>query len=159
MRTMPSPPIISFYESLGAEPQPLPLPGVRDALARGVIDGADMDLEIMASQGYSAAAPHMVLTAHMIFPVAAVVSARSWDALDDASRAVLTTAMGVEMAALAGHYVERESVWRSRLADRGVTFHPAAARKMIKAADVWWRHHDHLRTSADALQREITHGP
>jgi len=159
MRITPSPPIIRFYKTLGAEPHPLPLPMVRDALIRGVIDGADMDLEIMVLDDFSATAPHVLLSAHMIFPVAAVVSEHIWKSLSDDHRAVLRGAMAAEMASMARHYAATEAVWRSQLASRGVTIYPAAVHPMNEVADMWWSNHAHLRQSANALLQEINHAP
>ncbi len=159
IRTTPNPAIVTFYESLGAQPHPLPLPVVRDAMARDIIDGADMDLEILVTQDFVASAPHTVVTAHMMFPVAAVVSEATWSTLDETGRAVLTKAMNSEMAALAAYYAEREPIWRSRLADGGMTFHTPQAAPLTAAVDQWWTTHAALRPVANALLGEIGNAP
>lgn len=159
IRTTPNPAIVSFYESLGAQAHPLPLPVVRDAMARGIIDGADMDLEILVAQDFITSAPHTVASAHMIFPVAAVVSEATWATLDDSGRAILTKAMSNEMAALADYYAEREPVWRNRLADLGMTFHTPQAAPLNDAVEQWWTHNTHLRAVANTLLGEIGNAP
>ncbi|KJS36025.1 MAG: hypothetical protein VR70_14670 [Rhodospirillaceae bacterium BRH_c57] len=155
IRTTPNPAIVSFYESLGAQPHPLPLPVVRDALMRGIIEGADMDLEILLSRDFVGVAPHAVTSAHMMFPVAAVVSEATWSTLDEPARAVLTKAMSNEMAALAAYYAEREPIWRSQLTDLGMGFYRPQAAPLNAAVQQWWSKNAHLRPVANALLKEI----
>lgn len=159
VRVPPSPAIADFYAALGAAPQPLPLPGVRGELAGDALDGADMDLEVMALAGYEGPAPYAILSGHMIFPVAALVSEHTWASLPEDLRHVLARTLRDELAAISRSYEDREVVWREELARRGMTFLPVPHVRLEQAAAQWRAAHPELIPLAEALREEARDAP
>lgn len=159
IRVTPNPAIADFYAALGAVPQPLPLPAVRETLAGDGLDGTDMDLEIMALRGYEQATPNAILSGHMIFPVAAVVSAAAWSRLSEDHRTVLAAVMRRAMADLATYYARRDPEWQAELAVRGIAFLPVPRATLDAAAARWRDAHPDLAPLAESLRAEAGHAP
>lgn len=159
MRVPPNTAISDFYRDLGADPQPLPLPVVREALAGNRLDGADMDLEIMALRDYEGPASHVILSGHMIFPVAAMVSAKTWATLSERERQTLTTVARDELATLSGSYEQRDRAWRETLAARGMTFLPPPRATLEAAAARWQAAHPEAMPLITTLRAEVADAP
>lgn len=159
IRVPPNAAIARFYDALGAKPQLLPLPVVRGGLVDGSLDGADMDLEIMAIQSYEGLAPYAILSGHMIYPVAALVSARTWNALDAQAQKTLQSVMAQGLAAMSTAYETREVQWRDELARRGMIFLPVPSDRLHEATKEWRAGRPELIPLADALRKEAGHAP
>ncbi|WP_417711764.1 TRAP transporter substrate-binding protein [Roseibium aggregatum] len=86
VRAFPNDIFNSWWRELGAAPTALPLPEIMPSLVTGVIDAVDVDIDIVAGLQMHKQAQHLVLTNHMAFPAAILVSARWWNSLSAEER-------------------------------------------------------------------------
>lgn len=155
VRSPPNPAMVSFYQALGATVLQIPLPAVRDALARGMLDGADMDLELILTLRYADVSDQLAVTGHMIFPVVGLVSRPAWVSLSPEERSALGHAMERQLAALTEAYTAQEAQRLETIAAEGqmeITTPPPAA--FSTAVLHWWESHGTLRPLAERLLRE-----
>ncbi|WP_440996428.1 TRAP transporter substrate-binding protein [Arhodomonas sp. SL1] len=115
VRITPFEPTRHFHDLLGVAPTPMPLPAVYDALANGQVDAIEMDVENMVKQKYYTVAPHIVLSRHMMFPMVAVVSPRTWAGLSEGDQAMLRELTEQHLASLLEHMVVKEKEWTEEL--------------------------------------------
>lgn len=111
---------VGLMEALGANPTPMPLGEIYQALVQGVIDGAENNLPSYQGERHFEVAGYYSLTQHVIAPEVLVMSGATWDRLSAADREIVMRSA-------------RESVPVMReLWDRKV----AAARDGLRAAGV-----------------------
>ncbi|HEY0834697.1 MAG TPA: TRAP transporter substrate-binding protein [Azospirillum sp.] len=120
VRITPFEPTKDFHTILGVAPTPMPLPAVYDALANGQVDAIEMDVENMVKQKYYAVAPNVVLSKHMMFPMVAVVSSRTWAQMPEADRAMLRKLTREHLDRLLDTAVVKEKEWTEDLKKAGV---------------------------------------
>lgn len=116
MRITPFKPFRDFYDLLQIAPTPLPLPEVYDALANGVVDAMDIDVELVLNFKFYERAPHLLLTNHSMFPMVGLVSGRLWAELSDQDKEMVRSTMLEALNDLNGHYssVEPEMIEKIR---------------------------------------------
>lgn len=115
VRVSPFPAIKDFYGGLGAIVVPLPLSVARSALERGDIDGADMDLEILWRQGYADVVDMILLSQHMMFPMVAVASQKTWQSLEPADQQLFRAIVCRHLDGLLDAYAVLDLGWRDHL--------------------------------------------
>lgn len=115
IRTLPIPQEMEFWQQLGAAPTPMPLPALFDAFANGQIDGMQIDFEGTWNSGYYEYAGEILASDHMIFPMVAVFSARKWQALDKATRQMISEQTAAELDVLHEAYARIDSDYRAKL--------------------------------------------
>ena len=120
LRITPFVPIRDFYQLLGAAPTPMPLASVYDALANGQIDAIDMDLEVIWKLKYYDYAETLVLSNHMMFPCVGVISGKTWLALAEDERELVSRLLRKHLDRLMSAYVEKEREWETALREAGV---------------------------------------
>ncbi|WP_157800980.1 TRAP transporter substrate-binding protein [Bacillus solitudinis] len=95
IRVTPSPVIISWWESLGVAPTPIPLPDVYSALQTGVIDGIDIGpIGVMTSNLYESGKSLTKLN-HMMFTGVSFVSEKIWNNLSNEDQKLIQAAFNV----------------------------------------------------------------
>lgn len=114
-RITPQEPLQDFYLALGAAPTALPLSVVYDALNNGQVDGTDMDLELIIGLKFYDKAQTVLLSDHMMFPVAGLVSARVWATLSEDDKKQIQELMTKSLHKTIPLYIEREKEWRQAL--------------------------------------------
>ncbi|WP_158967189.1 TRAP transporter substrate-binding protein [Chachezhania sediminis] len=120
IRTIPFAPELAFWQQVGAAPTPMPLPALYDAFANGQVDGMQIDVEGTWNSKYYEHAKGIVISDHMMFPMAAVASGRKWATISDADRAVVEKAMDDYLAALVTGYAEIDADYLAKLETTGV---------------------------------------
>ena len=115
LRITPFVPIRDFYQLLGAAPTPMPLASVYDALANGQIDAIDMDLEAIWKLKYYDYAETLVLSNHMMFPCVGVISGKTWPALSEEERELVTRLFANQLERVMDAYVVKEKEWEAQL--------------------------------------------
>jgi TRAP-type transport system periplasmic protein len=115
VRITPFEPTRDFHNLLGVAPTPMPLPAVYDALANGQVDAIEMDVENMVKQKYYDVAPYILLSRHMMFPMVAVVSSRTWAALPEAGKALLNKHTQEHLNRQLDTMVIKEAEWTADL--------------------------------------------
>jgi len=117
VRITPFEPIKDFYNLVGVAPTPMPLPAVYDALANGQVDAIDMDVENIFKQKYYDVAPYVVLSNHMMFPMIAVVSPRTWATMPKEDQQMLAKLTRQNLDELLQTAVDKEKEWTKGLED------------------------------------------
>ncbi|WP_126174321.1 TRAP transporter substrate-binding protein [Altericroceibacterium xinjiangense] len=83
---------VAMVNALGANAVPIPFGEVYQALAQGVIDGAENNWPSFVSARHYEVAPYFSLTAHLLTPEALVISKETWDQLSPDDRALVRLA-------------------------------------------------------------------
>jgi tripartite ATP-independent transporter DctP family solute receptor len=82
MRSQESPIHLQFWQSLGVNPIPLPTTDIYSALERGIIDGGDNTLVLIAATGWIEVIQYITLTAHIYQPAVLACNKKFWSQLD-----------------------------------------------------------------------------
>lgn len=82
VRAFPNDIFRAWWETIGAAPTALPLPEIMPSLVSGVIDGVDVDIDIVFGLKMHKQAKYLTLTNHMAFPGVLLASKKWWDGLD-----------------------------------------------------------------------------
>jgi TRAP-type C4-dicarboxylate transport system substrate-binding protein len=155
IRVIPSAPARDFYDLLGAAPTPIPLSSVYDAMANGQVDGIDMDFEATYYAKFYQLSKTMLVTNHVMNPMAALVSMRLWASISDADRETIQMLVNRQLTAIKDEMVANETVFRDRLVAEGLmlkSLEPGSFLDVVAAWDAKWRERlpnlDALRASA-----------
>lgn len=138
IRTVPLAQELDFWTRAGAVPTPLPLPDLFDAYTNGQIDGMQIDLEgvfNMRFHDYSAA---ILDTRHMIFPMAAVASARRWQTLAPEDRDLIARLVGEETAKIRNAYPQIDEDYRAKLREAGAPLIETGPEVFGTALEDWY---------------------
>ncbi len=92
IRVVQSDGYINAYEALGAQPSPMAYSEVYLALQQGVIDAAEGTADTMVSDKFMEVSTHFNLTATHHYPVALIMSEKSWDLLNEEQQEIVITA-------------------------------------------------------------------
>ncbi|EKE44951.1 TRAP dicarboxylate transporter, DctP subunit, putative [Oceaniovalibus guishaninsula JLT2003] len=137
IRITPFQPIKDFYEALGTAPTPMPLSDVYDALANGQVDAIDMDLELIWQLGYTDHARTMLLSNHMMFPMLGLVSGRTWQALSEEDRAIISDLMAQAVDDCIRDYLEKEAQFLAEVEKSDIAIREVDAAFFRDAVDAW----------------------
>lgn len=92
LRVIASPIYIELFTALGANPVPMTFGEVYGALESGAIDGQDNPLAVIQSARFAEVQRYLSITRHIYTGMPFLMSRLTWDALNDAERAVITQA-------------------------------------------------------------------
>ena len=115
IRTIPFAPELAFWEKVGAAPTPMPLPALYDAFANGQVDGMQIDVEGTWNSKYYEHAQSIIISDHMMFPMAAVGSGRNWGTISEEDRAIVAEAIAAKMDGLVSGYADIDADYRAKL--------------------------------------------
>lgn len=115
IRTIPFAPELAFWEGLGAAPTPMPLPALYDAFANGQVDGMQIDVEGTWNSKYYDHAGSIIISDHMMFPMAAVASGRKWQTISEEDRATIDEVFSQKLDELVAKYAEIDADYRAKL--------------------------------------------
>ncbi|WP_341485745.1 TRAP transporter substrate-binding protein [Thioclava sp. GXIMD4215] len=155
IRTVPLAPEMAFWSELGAAPTPMPLPALYDAFANGQIDGMQIDHESTWTAGYWRNAKVVLNSNHMIFPMLAVASQRSWAKISPEDQTRITAIMERELAQMNTAYARIDADNLAELRQAGVDVRNVDRDWFGAAVDRWyaaWRQKAPLLT---VLEQEI----
>lgn len=93
MRSQESPIHLAFWQALGVNPIPLPTTDIYSALERGVIDGGDNTLVLIAATGWIEVIQYITLTSHIYQPAVLVCNKKFWDSLSPERQRIVFEAM------------------------------------------------------------------
>lgn len=120
IRTVPLAPELDFWRGIGAAPTPMPLPELYSAFANGAVDGMQIDYEGAWNAGYHEHAGQILASGHMMFPMAAVASGRSWAELEETQREVIEEVFAARIDEMVGRYGEIDDRYLAELETTGV---------------------------------------
>ncbi len=141
IRVIPSAPARDFYDLLGAAPTPIPFAGVYDAFANGQVDGIDMDFEATFYNKYNQLAKTMLVTNHVMAPMAAAFSAKLWRELSESDQKLIRSLVEKQMKIIRDEFVANEESFRKRLADMNFEMKDIPREnftEIVKAWDAKW---------------------
>lgn len=81
---------VRLIEALGANPTPMPLGEIYQALVQGVVDGAENNLPSYEGERHFEAAPFYSNTRHVIAPEVLAMSSQTWRRLTGAQKEIVT---------------------------------------------------------------------
>ncbi|MCI4646074.1 MAG: TRAP transporter substrate-binding protein [Hyphomonadaceae bacterium] len=136
-RVVPDAPLTDFWRLVGAAPSPIPLSSLYDAFANGQIDAMHIDFENTLRLKFYAHARDVLHTDHMIFPMVAVASRRSWQSFSTADQGLIKSLLDKELAALRGLYADADLQFRDELITLGANVKRFEAGWMAEAAEAW----------------------
>jgi TRAP-type transport system periplasmic protein len=121
IRVPENPMFIKTWQRLGASPTPMEFPEVFTGLQQGTIDGQENPLALVESAGLYQVQSHMILTAHVIEPLAVAIGNAAWDRLSENQQAALVEAADGTAKDNFRSYVENEEQeLQEVLAERGM---------------------------------------
>ena len=138
IRTVPFAPELAFWEEVGAAPTPMPLPALYDAFANGQVDGMQIDFELVWNVKYHEHAGTIIESNHMMFPMIAVGSARKWQSISEADRAVVSDVFGDAADHLVASYAEIDARYLENLRGTGVPVMSVDRAFFGPAIDNWY---------------------
>jgi len=120
---------VAMVNALGGNAVPIPYGEVYQALAQGVIDGAENNWPSFQSARHYEVARHFSLTEHLLTPEVLVMSKVGWDRLSPADRELVRAAAKESVA-------EMRRLWDARVeeAKAAVTVSGVAVNEVDKAA-------------------------
>jgi TRAP-type C4-dicarboxylate transport system substrate-binding protein len=122
IRSVESDPLRLGLESLGAEPTPIPLPDVYNALRDGVVDGMEANLGLIQTQQYYEVADYATINVVLWpFPTALVINQSTYDSLSDEQQSILTDA-ATDVPGISLDIVSAPSDLAQTLCDEGFKF-------------------------------------
>ncbi len=92
IRSFPNQVFNAWWSDLGAAPTALSIGDVSSALTTNLLDGVDVDLDIVVGLKMYQQAPYLTMTNHMAFPGIVVASEKWWNKLSDEKRAMVLLA-------------------------------------------------------------------
>lgn len=153
IRTIPFAPELDFWKLLGAAPTPMPLPALYDAFANGQVDGMQIDVEGTWNSKYYDHARSIIISDHMMFPMAAIASGQKWTTISEADRAVVKEVFSGKLDALIGGYAQIDADYRVKLETTGVPVMEVGREWFGDAVDQWyakWREEAPLLSELEA---------
>lgn len=93
MRSQESPVHIAFWKTLGVNPMPLATTEIYQALERGIIDGGDNTLVLIAATGWIEVLKNITLTSHIYQPAVLVCNKGWWAKVPDSHKQAFYGAM------------------------------------------------------------------
>lgn len=138
IRTIPFAPELAFWEALGAAPTPMPLPALYDAFANGQVDGMQIDVEGTWNTKYYEHAQSIIVSNHMMFPMAAVGSGRKWQGISEADREVIDIVFARKLDELVARYGEIDAKYKAELEATDVSVKTVGRDWFGPAIDAWY---------------------
>jgi TRAP-type C4-dicarboxylate transport system, periplasmic component len=138
IRTIPYAPELAFWEGLGAAPTPMPLPALYDAFANGQVDGMQIDVEGTWNSKYYDHAGSIIISNHMMFPMAAIASGRKWGTISEADRAVIEEVFAKRIDVMVGNYANIDADYRAKLETTKVPVTEVGRDWFGEAIDQWY---------------------
>lgn len=93
IRTMPDPVIVDTIKGFNGQPVVMHLPEVFTSLQQGVLDGAEVSIELVTAFKFHEAAKHYTETLHIMTPGMVVANLGWWNSLNPDTRALLLGAI------------------------------------------------------------------
>lgn len=93
IRSFPNKIFNQWWSDLGAAPTALAIGDVSPALTTNLLDGVDVDLDIVVGLKMYQQAPYLTLTNHMAFPGVVVASEKWWSTLSSEKKQLVKTAL------------------------------------------------------------------
>jgi len=129
IRTMPDPVIVDTIKAFNGQPVVMHLPEVFTSLQQGVLDGAEVSIELVTAFKFHEAAKHYTETQHIMTPGMVVANLAWWNSLNQDTQALILGAISAFRKANDTWFlevdptapVEQQAAKMKILTDRGMT--------------------------------------
>lgn len=165
IRTMPDPVIVDTIKAFNGQPVVMHLPEVFTSLQQGVLDGAEVSIELVTAFKFHEAAKHYTETQHIMTPGMVVANLAWWNSLNRDTQALVLGAISgfrkandtwfIEVDLTAP--VEQQAAKMKVLTDRGVTItKPDVAALKTATAPVVERYKEKIgRAYVEAVMKAV----
>jgi len=123
LRTNPTPPLITAWGALGADPTVMEWREIYTGLQLGAIDGLLNEAEWIHRMRFHEVAPHIGLSEHDITVRLLTLSEQTWQRLDDAQREQVMTAAAASADYARQVQLEQDAEALALLVEEGATLH------------------------------------
>lgn len=154
VRVVPDLPLTDFWRYANAAPTPIPLSSLYDAFANGQVDAMHIDFENTLKQKYYTHAQSVLESNHMLFPMVAVASKRSWVSLSKADQSIISGALPPLLNSLRHTYAELDAKFRAELVEAGVSVRTVENDFFSTAQSAWERKWTRRTPYIDLLRKE-----
>jgi TRAP-type C4-dicarboxylate transport system substrate-binding protein len=138
IRTIPFAPELAFWESLEAAPTPMPLPALYDAFANGQVDGMQIDVEGTWNTKYYDHAKSIIISNHMMFPMAAIGSGRKWQGIAEEDCELIDAVFARKLDEMVATYGEIDAKYKADLETTDVPVITVGRDWFGPAIDAWY---------------------
>lgn len=107
IRVSDDPIMNGMVESLGGTPALVDFPELYDALGNGKVDAAEQPIPNYMTNGFSEAAPYLLLDGHTLGIIEIIISDSAWDKLSEEQQSIIMEA--AEYAQTVDQYVAQEA--------------------------------------------------
>lgn len=139
VRTPPIQSDVDFWKALGAAPTPMPLPALYDAFANGQIDGMQIDFEGSWNSRYIDHAETVIESNHMMFPMIAAASLRTWSSLSEDERDLIDTLMAKHLSDMFSKYENMDKEYLALIKESDVNVIKVDREFFGDAIDTWYK--------------------
>lgn len=122
IRVTPSPAIVDFWETLGANPTPVDFAELYSAFQTGVVNTIDSGSTGMSSGKFYEIGKNYTTTNHMAFNSAILASNKFWDSLSDEEKSIIEESMNVAVEQNISIYKELADEAMAAMKEEGVKF-------------------------------------
>lgn len=154
VRVVPDAPLTDFWAMAGAAPTPIPLSSLYDAFANGQVDAMHIDFENTLKQKFYSHASVVIHSDHMVFPMAALGSARSFASLSADERSLIVATLDKHLAALRKTYVAADLSFLKGLEEVDVKVKKADKLLLQKGSRAWLEKWRQQTPAIDALRKD-----
>lgn len=133
LRTNPTPPLITAWQALGADPTVMEWREIYTGLQLGAIDGLLNEAEWIHRMRFHEVAPHIGLSEHDITVRLLTLSEQTWQRLDDAQREQVMAAAAASAEYARQVQLEQDAEALELLVAEGATLHEMDREAMMAA--------------------------
>jgi len=130
-------PLTDFWKLAGAAPTAIPLSALYDAFANGQVDAMHIDFENTLRLKFSKHAETILHSDHMIFPMVAVASSKSWQSLTKEQRELLQKIFTAHLNKLLESYAIADVEFKAALIKNGATVKSVTSDFFADASQAW----------------------
>ncbi|MBV1910723.1 MAG: TRAP transporter substrate-binding protein [Kangiellaceae bacterium] len=137
VRVTPDLPLTDFWKLADTAPTAIPLSGLFDAFTNGQVDAMHIDFENTLRLKFYEHAKSVLQTDHMIFPMVALASAKSWRQLESNQKNYLKILFEQQLKQLRDGYSEADRKFKLLLIERGVNVISLDQEFFANASKLW----------------------
>ncbi|MFC3053536.1 TRAP transporter substrate-binding protein [Kordiimonas pumila] len=138
VRVVPDAPLTDFWYLAGTAPTAIPLSVLYDAFANGQVDAMHIDFENTLRLKFYQHAKSVLYTDHMMFPMVALASAKSWARMSEDDKKYLNNVFQKHLAVLLTSYVTADQGFKEKLIEEGVNIVKVDKDFFGDAPDNWY---------------------
>lgn len=121
LRTMEVPMHIAYWQSIGANPTPMPFTEVFTALQQGVVEGVENPFQLIYTAKFHEPASNLTTTAHIYDPEIPLINKEFFDSLTAEDQEIIQSSMDEAIAELRSLNADLDAELREQLSSEGAT--------------------------------------